>query len=488
MPVGRTDEGAGSIGVFTPESSNFLTRLLLEDRTLNTRVILVRHGESTYNVQRRVQGHCDESTLTEAGRIGARQVGAALQGLKLNAIYSSPLRRAKATADLIRETLVGDGELPPITTTEKLLEVNLALWEGMTFQAVEEQFPEAYRLWRDRPEALCMKFPTPEGAVEFFPIRSLYDQARQFWREVLPQHRGQTLLVVAHSGINRALMQTAMGLEPKDFSTFHISNCGISVLNLAGELGGPVQLESLNLTEHVGEPLPKLRPQHQGPRILLVRHGETDWNRDKRFQGQIDVPMNDTGRVQAAACANFLKAVSIDWAVSSPMLRPKETAEIILKQHLGVDLALDDNLREISHGLWEGKLEAEIEQSYPGMLLQWKQAPATVQMPEGENLQQVWERAIAAWTTLLEAARLRAEQSGQPETILVVAHDAVNKALLCYLAGLGPEQFWTFKQGNGSVSVIDYPQGPTGRPILHAVNITSFLGAGVLDKTAAGAL
>ncbi|MEB3359678.1 MAG: histidine phosphatase family protein [Synechococcales bacterium] len=455
---------------------------------MNTRVILVRHGESTYNVQRRVQGHCDEASLTEAGRIGARQVGAALQGLKLDAIYSSPLRRAKATADLIVETLPQSAELPPITTTEALLEVNLALWEGMTFQAVEEKFPEAYRLWRDRPEDLCMEFPTPEGPVEFFPIRALYDQARQFWREVLPQHRDQTLLVVAHSGINRALIQTAMGLEPKDFSKFLISNCGISVLNLSGLLGDPVQLESLNLTEHLGEPLPKLRPKHKGPRILLVRHGETDWNRDKRFQGQIDVPMNDTGRQQAAACANFLKATPIDWAVSSPMLRPKETADIILKQHLGVDLTLDDNLREISHGLWEGKLEAEIEQSYPGMLQQWKQAPATVQMPEGENLQQVWERAIAAWTAILETAQERSLSSEQPETILVAAHDAVNKALLCYLAGLGPEAFWTFKQGNGAVTVIDYPQGPAARPILHAVNITSFFGTGVLDKTAAGAL
>jgi probable phosphoglycerate mutase len=72
-------------------------------------------------------------------------------------------------------------------------------------------------------------------------------------------------------------------------------------------------------------------------------------------------------------------------------------------------------------------------------------------------------------------------------TTLVVAHDAINKAILCYLAGLPPSAFWSFKQGNGAVSVIDYNYGPDAPPMLRAVNITTHLG-GVLDQTAAGAL
>jgi probable phosphoglycerate mutase len=216
-----------------------------------------------------------------------------------------------------------------------------------------------------------------------------------------------------------------------------------------------------------------------------VRHGETDWNRDKRFQGQIDVPLNPQGRVQAAQAAEFLKPIPIDRAVSSPMLRPKETAEIILQSHPEVNLTLNSLLCEISHGLWEGKLEAEIESAYPGELQQWQLAPETVQMPEGENLQQVWDRVVEAWQQIL--AETPASESERPVTTLVVAHDAVNKALLCYLAGLSPAHFWTFKQGNGSVTVIDYPYGSGGSPVIQAMNITSHLG-GVLDKTAAGAL
>lgn len=462
----------------------------MEDRPLTTRVILVRHGESTFNVQQRVQGHLDESTLTEVGRIAARQVGAALNGLKLDAVYSSPLRRAKATTDLILGTWGQEGvEFPPLKVTNDLKEVNLLAWEGLTFKEIKEKFPDDYAAWQERPHELRMDMPTPEGAIAFYPIQSLYDQARRFWHDMLPNHPGQTVLVVGHSAINRALVQTAMGIGPEQMVQFRLSNCGISVLNFSGTLGSPVQLESFNVVEHTGEPLPDVRGGHLGPRILLVRHGETDWNRDKRFQGQIDVPLNETGRSQAEQCAQFLKGIHIDRAVSSPMLRPKETAEIILKHHLGIQLDLDENLREISHGLWEGKLETEIEADFPGELQRWKDAPETVQMPEGENLDQVWERARLAWQSILDnSLALDGEDLAHPQTILVVAHDAVNKALLCHLMGLGPNHFWTFKQGNGSISVIDYPKGPSRRPLIQSLNITSFISGGVIDQTAAGAL
>lgn len=456
-----------------------------------TRVILVRHGESTFNVQRRVQGHCDESNLTESGRIGARQVGAALSGIPFDAIYSSPLKRAKSTAELIVETLAhDDSTLPEIAFTNDLLEVNLCQWEGIAFQDIKERFPQDYDIWQNEPHNLRMMMPTPEGDIEFYPIRSLYDQARRFWHEILPRHQGQTLLVVGHSGINRALVQTAMGLGPERLVNFRLSNCGISVVNFSGNLGDPVQIEAFNLVDHLGDPVPDVRGGHLGPRILLVRHGETDWNRDKKFQGQIDVPLNDNGRKQAEQCAEFLKTIHIDRAISSPMLRPKETAEIILKHHFTVPLELDENLAEISHGLWEGKFESEIEAEFPGELQRWKATPEAVQMPKGENLNQVWDRARTAWKAMLDSAiaPLDGEDLGHPQTILVVAHDAVNKALLAQLLGLGPESFWMFKQGNGAVSVIDYPKGADSRPLVQSLNITSFISGGVLDKTAAGAL
>jgi probable phosphoglycerate mutase len=357
-----------------------------------------------------------------------------------------------------------------------LLEIDLPLWEGLRRQEVKEKYPDEYQLWKERPHELCMT--TPQG--EHFPVLALHDQAKQFWQEILTRHQDDTILVVAHNGINRCLISTALGVAPERYHCIQQSNCGITVLNFAGSLADPVQLESMNLTAHTGEKMPKPRPDHHGPRLLLVRHGETEWNRQQQFQGQIDIPLNENGKKQAQQAAEFLKDVQIDSAVTSPLLRPKETAEIILQLHPEVKLQLDDRLKEISHGLWEGKFESEIEQDFPGMLEQWKTVPETVQMPEGENLEDVWNRSIPAWQAIV--------QSTPPNTTcLVVAHDAINKAVMCHLFGLGPEHFWNFKQGNGSVTAIDYPHGADGLPVVESANITSYLG-GILDKTAAGAL
>ncbi|GAB4138981.1 MAG: histidine phosphatase family protein [Cyanobacteria bacterium J069] len=448
----------------------------------------MRHGISTYNTLRRVQGHFDQSTLTDEGREAARLTGLSLRGLPFAAAYASPLQRARETAEIISAQL----DNPPVLQfRDTLKEINMVEWEGLPFDEVKANFPESYRHWQQEPEKLKMTMTTPAGATEFFPVVDLYRQAEQFWRDTLPQHDGETILLVAHSGINRALIGTAVGLGPADYHALYQSNCGISVLNFADGFGSPVQLESVNLVDHLGQPLPDVRGNHRGPRLLLVRHGETDWNREKRFQGQIDVPLNENGRVQGEKAAFFLKDVPIDRAVTSPMLRPKETAELILQFHPDVALEMDDRLKEISHGLWEGKLEEEIQEVYADELAAWKVTPETVQMPAGENLAQVWERAIAAWNEIVASAPSdsRSDPSGnRPTTILVVAHDAVNKAILSGLMGWGPEQFWVFKQGNGAVTVIDYPRGAAGRPILQSLNITTHLGSGVLDKTAAGAL
>ncbi len=441
---------------------------------MSTRVILVRHGESSYNVERRVQGHCDLSLLTEKGETMAAQVADALKDLNFDAVYSSPLQRAKRTAEIV---MSGFKNLPSLQTSDDLKEISLPLWEGVLFTEIQEKYPDDYQNWLNQPHQLRM---TLEDGSDFFPVADIYQQAERFWRSILPVHAGQTILVVAHSGINRSLINAAIGLTPADYQRFQVSNCGISVLNFANQFGDSVQIESLNITSHLGEPIPKPRPNHKGARLLLVRHGETEWNRQGRFQGQIDVPLNEHGRRQASQAAAFLKSVKIDAAISSSMLRPKETAEIILKYHPDLTLQLRDDLREISHGLWEGKFESEIEASYPGLLHQWQSHPETVQMPEGENLQQVWDRAIAGWSAIVADA--------QPhQTILVVAHDAINKAILCHVAGLTESAFWNFKQGNGAVSVIDYQNGADAAPTLMAMNITTHLG-GVLDKTAAGAL
>ncbi len=453
---------------------------------MTTRVILVRHGQSTYNLNYLIQGQTDSSALTDLGQQQAARVGQTLSGVPIDHIYASPLQRAFTTAQIATATLrQSDPTLPQPEPAPILKEIDLPPWEGLSFKEAEAKDPEQYHNWFHDP--LNFRFIL-EGGRELYPVRDLYDRATQFWQTTLPRHPDQTLLIVAHSAINRALIATALGLGPTAHETLHQANCAISVLNFSGTLGDKMQLESMNLTSHMGDPLVTMRSRHRGPRILLVRHGETEWNRQQRFQGQIDIPLNDNGRSQGEKAAEFLRAIPIDAAVTSPLSRPKETAELILRYHPQVTLTEEPGLKEIGHGDWEGLYESEIEAKYPGMLAQWQRSPETVTMPGagGETLAQVWERAGAAWRAIVAA---HSQAPGEPaKTILVTAHDAVNKAILCQIVGLGPDSFWKFKQGNGAVSVIDYPDGPDSRPVLMAANITIHLSGTIFDRTAAGAL
>ncbi|MGY6529057.1 MAG: histidine phosphatase family protein [Cyanobacterium sp.] len=444
---------------------------------MTTRVIIVRHGQSSYNAQRMIQGRCDESVITEKGRQQAELLAQTLSKVNFAGFYSSPLQRATETANIIREA---NEHNPSLTVLEKLKEINLPLWEKWKKEDVKQQFPEEYKTWKEKPHELKM---VVDGKA-FYPVLDLYAQAQEFWRVIIPKHQGETIFIAAHNGINRCLIMTALGIPPSHYHSIQQSNCCINVLNFTGSFGDPVQLESLNQTAHLGIPIPDFRPQEGSVlRLLLVRHGETEWNRMSRFQGVKDIPLNDNGRNQALKAGEFLKDVSIDFGVTSPLSRPKETAEIILQHHPDVNLSTKKDLEEISHGLWEGKLEAEIEADYPGLLQEWKDKPETVQMPEGENLQQVWDRAIKAWQEVVRE-NLDANQS---KTGIVVAHDAINKVIICYLLGLQASNFWNIKQGNGAVTVVDYPQGVDGMPVLQAINLTNHLG-GVFDQTAAGAL
>jgi phosphoserine phosphatase len=444
------------------------------------RIVLVRHGLSSFNLEQRFQGRDDLSSLAEEGARQARAAGEALADLPLTAAYSSPLSRARDTTALL---LQSQAQPPAPRFEDDLLEIDLAPWSGLLRSEVRQRHPEQERIWRQAPET--MELQRADG-TPYRPLPELMVQAQRFLDQLLERHddalarSGQdTVLVVAHNAILRALLLQALGLPASGFRRLRLENASISVLNIERDWQGrrQVQIESVNGTAHLGTPLPQAG---SGPRLLLVRHGETDWNREGRFQGQIDIPLNANGLAQAEAARRFLAQVPLQRAYTSPMARPRQTAERILLDHPGVPLTSSTGLVEIGHGLWEGQLEQQIAEGWPELLGNWKSEPHTVQMPEGETLQQVWDRSLTTWNRIALSL-----DSG--ETALVVAHDAVNKTILCGLLGLGPEAIWAVKQGNGGVTVVDYPQGADGMPVLTCMNLTTHLG-GVLDRTAAGAL
>jgi probable phosphoglycerate mutase len=185
-------------------------------------------------------------------------------------------------------------------------------------------------------------------------------------------------------------------------------------------------------------------------RILLARHGETPWNAEGRYQGQIDIPLSLVGESQATALGKRLQDVQIARAVASPLSRARRTAELALGEARIPMLTFEPDLQEIAHGEWEGLLASEIHEKDPARLSAWREEPDTVLMPGGESLRQVLDRS---WQGLSRAS----EGLGDADTLLVVAHDAVNRVILCRILGLPIAKLWTFRQAPTTLNLLEGP-------------------------------
>ncbi len=443
---------------------------------MTLRLLLVRHGLSSFNLEHRIQGRNDLSTLTSEGEAQAFKTGEELAQIPIHAVYSSPLQRAADTAKNILKAM--NKELEPIFD-KGLLEVDLGPWSGLTINEVISKYPDAYKTWKKEPKELVLK---RNDGSEFKPINQLIEQTRDFLERLLQKHslgQNETVLIIGHNAILRCLILELIGHPKNGFRRLQLNNSSLSVFNLKPSKNNSfeVQIECLNSTTHLSPPLPR-KGKHS--RVILVRHGETDWNLEGRFQGQIDIPLNKNGHSQALAAGLFLKNIPLSKAYSSSMTRPKQTAEAILQSHKSLELQSEEGLVEIGHGLWEGKLESEIRKEWPELLQKWQDSPESVEMPEGETIQEVWTRALITWEKI--CSNLQDE-----DTALVVAHDAVNKTILCHLLGLTPAEIWMVKQGNGGITIVDISPNDSQPDVVTCLNLTSHIG-GIIDSTAAGAL
>ena len=159
-------------------------------------------------------------------------------------------------------------------------------------------------------------------------------------------------------------------------------------------------------------------------RLLLLSHAQTDWNVAGRFQGHTDIPLNDHGHRQALAWQQQLAREPLDQVWSSDLLRAAETAETVAKPH-GLMPRMDQRLRELSFGAWEGLTYAEIEARHPAELAAWRKCHAKFSAPGGETLMDMAER-------LRRFAR-DLDNDTASSTVLVVAHRGALRTLLCVL-------------------------------------------------------
>lgn len=186
-------------------------------------------------------------------------------------------------------------------------------------------------------------------------------------------------------------------------------------------------------------------------RLVLVRHGETLWNAQQKFQGHSDVPLSPAGRAQAITLAEMLQTRTLDAVYSSDLKRAMDTAEAICQ---GRDLSFSPTpaWRELSFGRWEGLTYEEIRQDYPNELQVWLADRLHVSPPAGESLAQLQTRVQESVRQLIE---LHTDQ-----TVLVVAHGGPVQLVLATNLGLPPEAHWQFRVEPGSLSELElHPAG-----------------------------
>lgn len=181
--------------------------------------------------------------------------------------------------------------------------------------------------------------------------------------------------------------------------------------------------------------------------ILLVRHGQTEWNRIERFRGRVDIELNPNGLSQAQKTANRIqKYWQPEVVYSSPLKRALQTAQAI-SELTNVQVEATPDLVDIDYGQWQGLTPDETRVRWPDQLETWYKHPERVLIPGGENPFEVQSRAMATITTVTKAY--------PNQTIIMVSHTVVNRLILLGILGIGIEHFWQIRQEPCAINAID---------------------------------
>ena len=190
--------------------------------------------------------------------------------------------------------------------------------------------------------------------------------------------------------------------------------------------------------------------------MLLVRHGETEWNKLGKFQGQCDVPLNKRGLAQARQAS---RAVSLGAGITvyaSPLYRTMQTAEEISRSAKTNVIPLD-GLKELDLGDLEGITGPEMRADWPQFYAAWRDDPAELVMPSGESLKQLQERA---WQAFLDMESAHQEE----ETLVAVSHNFTIRTIVCRLLGMPLSNFHRMALSLASIFTVE--MGSSGRRLV----------------------
>jgi broad specificity phosphatase PhoE len=185
-------------------------------------------------------------------------------------------------------------------------------------------------------------------------------------------------------------------------------------------------------------------------RLFALRHGDTEFARERRFAGGRDIPLSARGGRQCQAVAAALGGAFVSAVYTSPLARARRSAEIIAAPH-GLDVRVEPAFREMGFGEWEGLTRAEVAVRWPAEFEAWAATPHLGRPPGGEGLGEVAARVADGLAALLD------EHQGQ--TVVLVSHAIVTRLVVLAALGLGPERLWSVDASAAGITEIEYQDG-----------------------------
>jgi len=192
-------------------------------------------------------------------------------------------------------------------------------------------------------------------------------------------------------------------------------------------------------------------------KVILIRHGQTDWNCQKRYCSFTDVDLNQKGRAQVRQLSKQLSNEKVDKVYSSDMKRALQSARIIFKDTPLEEVAA---LREINFGMFEGLRYQEIMERYGGIYRKWLDNPFGVAIPRGESLSSFVKRVRKALRRILS-------RNNNNRTVVIVAHGGPIRVVLCDVLGLDVRKIWQIEPKLASISVIEFAKGKNKSHLLN---------------------
>lgn len=367
---------------------------------MDASIVLVRHGETAANVAGLWQGATD-TELSAAGAVQVRRLAARIATDPPDLVIASDLGRAMSTAEALGL---------PFETDPRWREPDVGVWEGMSLADVR-------RLHAADLAAVERGDDVALGGGE--RLSSVAARTREAFEDLVTRvGPGGTALVVSHGVALSSLVADLIGLaRPAPLRL--MANTGTTTAAV-GDRG--FQLVSYNDTAHLDDDPPR---RHGETDVVLIRHGETAANVERRWQGHGDWPLNDVGTAQAANVAAGVPR--LDALFTSPLLRARHTAEAIGSAQELQPQVMDD-LKEIGFGAWENLTTGEIASAHPELWGRLMSGEDIVRGGSGETFSAARERMTAAIDDMVAA---------NPERVVgVVSHGTATSAYLTGILGL----------------------------------------------------